>query len=93
MWTARTLFAWVKSGRREWQLFHHDCVFDAVILPDKSGRTILRYHYRGELYDEQSYPTRAAARQHAAEMRRKLTALGWREQQTIEVPASAHSRT
>jgi hypothetical protein len=91
MWTVRSIYEWLKSGRSEWQLFHWDSVFEAVIVAHPTG-AILRYHYRGELYDEQIYPSRADARRHAADMHRKFAAIGWSEDCARAAAAPAPSR-
>lgn len=61
---------------------YDDTVFEAVILTHPNGGAIPRYLYRGELYDEQVYTSRADARRDAAKVHLKLKALGWREERT-----------
>jgi hypothetical protein len=52
VWHVRSICDWLNPGRPEWQAFHDDSVFEAVILSHPNGRALLRYLYRGELYDE-----------------------------------------
>jgi hypothetical protein len=82
VWTLRNIYDWLTPGHPEWQVFHDDCVFEAVIVTDPTGGVILRYLYRGELYDEQVFASRADARREAEKVHVKLKAIGWRKERT-----------
>ena len=88
MWTVRTIYNWITSRGIEWQVFHEDSVFDAAIVERPGGGVVLRFQYRGELYDEQVYRTRADAKRESARMLRKLTARGWSEHRASSLSAT-----
>lgn len=88
MWTVRTLYSWMSSRGVEWQVFHDDSVFDAAIVERPGGGVVLRLQYRGELYDEQFYSTRADAKRESANILGKLTARGWSEHRASSASAA-----
>lgn len=94
MWKARNIYTWLIPGCPEWQVFHDDSVFEAVIVGHPGGGAVLRYLYRGELYDEQICQSRADARRDAKQLHLRLKALGWRDERTSRTaPARARMRT
>ena len=54
-------------------------LFEAVIVEHPIAGVVLRFQYRGQLYDELVYPSRADAKRDSAKMHRKLIMIGWSE--------------
>ena len=94
MWKVRSILDWLISGRPEWQVFHDDSVFESLILTHPNGGATLRYLYRGQLYDERIFSSRADARREAAQLHLRLKALGWQDGRTSRaVSVRARLRT